>query len=199
MRYDRTGARAPPAAVAAAEWDERLTRVLSSRRAGWTSRCTSSPPWAGPARSCSADGSPSAARSSPGAPGAPARLVILRTACRFDGRYEWAHHIGIGEAQGITPAELAAFGGDLSATQCAPLGPAGTGRAGGSRRDGRRRARERRYLVGPRRPARRGRPGGAPHADRGLPHVRDGAAVVAGPARAEGRGAGARPDGGPAA
>src|SRR3984885_8517707 len=46
----------------------------------------------------------------------PARLreiVILRTAYRFDGRYEWAHPIELGLAQGITPDELAALGGDL--------------------------------------------------------------------------------------
>jgi alkylhydroperoxidase family enzyme len=40
-------------------------------------------------------------------------LVILRTAYRFDGRYEWAHHIDLGEAQGITRAEIEALGGEL--------------------------------------------------------------------------------------
>ena len=35
-------------------------------------------------------------------------LVILRTAARFGGRYEWAQHIGLAEAQGVTPVELAA-------------------------------------------------------------------------------------------
>ncbi len=47
----------------------------------------------------------------------PARLrelVILRTAYRFNGRYEWAHHLELGAAQGITPGELVALGGDLS-------------------------------------------------------------------------------------
>ena len=51
--------------------------------------------------------------------------MILRTACRFGGRYEWAQHIGIGEAQGVTEAELAALGGtapgDLDAVGWDPL------------------------------------------------------------------------------
>jgi alkylhydroperoxidase family enzyme len=50
-------------------------------------------------------------------PGRLRELVILRTAYRFDGRYEWAHHIPLGAAQGITPAELAALGGDLSSVE----------------------------------------------------------------------------------
>ena len=33
-------------------------------------------------------------------PGRLRELVILRTACRFGGRYEWAQHIEIGEARG---------------------------------------------------------------------------------------------------
>src|ERR1700679_3628342 len=36
-------------------------------------------------------------------------LVILRTAYRFNGRYEWAHHIELGERQGISAAETAAL------------------------------------------------------------------------------------------
>jgi alkylhydroperoxidase family enzyme len=40
-------------------------------------------------------------------------LVILRTAYRFDGRYEWAHHIELGEAQGVTRAEIEALGGSV--------------------------------------------------------------------------------------
>ncbi|MGP0031908.1 MAG: carboxymuconolactone decarboxylase family protein [Acidimicrobiales bacterium] len=54
-------------------------------------------------------------------PGRLRELVILRTAYRFDGRYEWAHHLDLGAAQGITPAELAALGGDLSAVAWEPL------------------------------------------------------------------------------
>src|SRR5581483_1654673 len=41
-------------------------------------------------------------------------LVIMRTAFRFGGRYEWAQHIELSEAQGITPAELAALGADAA-------------------------------------------------------------------------------------
>jgi 4-carboxymuconolactone decarboxylase len=48
-------------------------------------------------------------------------LVILRTAYRFNGRYEWAHHLELGAAQGITPAELKALGGDLSTVDWEPF------------------------------------------------------------------------------
>jgi alkylhydroperoxidase family enzyme len=48
-------------------------------------------------------------------------LVILRTAYRFDGRYEWAHHLELGAAQGITAPELAALSGDLSSLQWDPF------------------------------------------------------------------------------
>jgi alkylhydroperoxidase family enzyme len=46
----------------------------------------------------------------------PARLrelLILRTAYRFDGAYEWAQHIEIGERSGLSPAEITAVGGTL--------------------------------------------------------------------------------------
>ncbi len=48
-------------------------------------------------------------------------LVILRTAFRYDGRYEWAHHIELGTGQGVTPQELAALGGDLAAVAWDPF------------------------------------------------------------------------------
>jgi 4-carboxymuconolactone decarboxylase len=54
-------------------------------------------------------------------PGRLRELVILRTAFRFDGRYEWAHHIELGRAQGIGAAELAALGGDLSSFEWDPF------------------------------------------------------------------------------
>jgi 4-carboxymuconolactone decarboxylase len=54
-------------------------------------------------------------------PGRLRELVILRTAYRFDGRYEWAHHIELGAAQGITPEETAALGGDLGAITWDPV------------------------------------------------------------------------------
>jgi 4-carboxymuconolactone decarboxylase len=47
-------------------------------------------------------------------PGRLRELVILRTAYRFNGRYEWAHHLELGKAQGISPEEMVALGGDLS-------------------------------------------------------------------------------------
>jgi alkylhydroperoxidase family enzyme len=54
-------------------------------------------------------------------PGRLRELVILRTAFRFDGRYEWAHHIELGAEQGITTAETVALGGDLAAVEWDPL------------------------------------------------------------------------------
>ena len=54
-------------------------------------------------------------------PGRLRELVILRTAYRFNGRYEWAHHIELGAAQGITAGETAALGGDLALVEWDPL------------------------------------------------------------------------------
>ena len=54
-------------------------------------------------------------------PGRLRELAILRTAYRFNGRYEWAHHLDLGAAQGINPGELAALGGDLSTVAWEPL------------------------------------------------------------------------------
>jgi 4-carboxymuconolactone decarboxylase len=54
-------------------------------------------------------------------PGRIRELVILRTAHRFNGRYEWAHHSELGQAQGITTGEMAALGGDLAAAEWTPL------------------------------------------------------------------------------
>ena len=36
--------------------------------------------------------------------------MILRTAFRFGGAYEWAHHLELAEAQGVTLDEIAAVG-----------------------------------------------------------------------------------------
>jgi alkylhydroperoxidase family enzyme len=54
-------------------------------------------------------------------PGRLRELVILRTAYRFDARYEWAHHIELAEAQGISGAEVAAVGGDLAVVDWDPF------------------------------------------------------------------------------
>jgi alkylhydroperoxidase family enzyme len=58
----------------------------------------------------------------------PARLrelVILRTAYRFDGWYEWAQHLEMGEARGVTRPEMAALGdgadGGLDSVLWTPL------------------------------------------------------------------------------
>jgi 4-carboxymuconolactone decarboxylase len=48
-------------------------------------------------------------------------LVILRTAYRFNGRYEWAQHIGLGYRQGITEEETAALGADLDGVDWDPF------------------------------------------------------------------------------
>ena len=115
-----TGPRLPP--LPAGEWDERLTRVLELSPGG-----TEEPMHifatlgrADPElfRRWLAFGG---ALLSGRLPGRLRELVILRTASRFDGRYEWAHHIEMGEAEGITPAELAALGGDLRAAAWTPL------------------------------------------------------------------------------
>jgi 4-carboxymuconolactone decarboxylase len=54
-------------------------------------------------------------------PGRLRELVILRTAFRFDAPYEWAHHIDLAEAQGISRAEVAAVGGDLDVLDWDPF------------------------------------------------------------------------------
>ena len=54
-------------------------------------------------------------------PGRLRELVILRTAARFDGRYEWAQHIALGRREGITDTEIASLGGELVTTGWAPL------------------------------------------------------------------------------
>ncbi len=57
----------------------------------------------------------------------PSRLceiVILRTAYRFDGFYEWAQHVEMGQARGVTLGEIEALGGDEAAfdtVEWAPL------------------------------------------------------------------------------
>ena len=42
-------------------------------------------------------------------------LVILRTAYRFDGFYEWAQHVEMGQARGVTLEEIEALGGETAA------------------------------------------------------------------------------------
>ena len=115
-----TGPRLPP--LPAGEWDERLTRVLELSPGGteepmhiFATLGRADPElfrrWLGFG----------GALLSGRLPGRLRELVILRTASRFGGRYEWAHHIEMGEAAGITPAELAALGGDLQTAAWTPL------------------------------------------------------------------------------
>lgn len=103
------GPRLPP--LAAGEWDERLIRVLENSPGGtdepmniFATLGRADPElfrrWLGFGGAL-LDGT---------LPGRLRELVILRTAFRFGGRYEWAQHLELAEAQGITSGELAAVG-----------------------------------------------------------------------------------------
>lgn len=50
-------------------------------------------------------------------------LVILRTAYRFDGFYEWAQHVEMGQARGVNLEEIEALGGDLAALEAVEWAP----------------------------------------------------------------------------
>jgi 4-carboxymuconolactone decarboxylase len=121
-----TGPRLPP--LAAGEWDAVLTRVLENSPSGtdepmhiFTTLGRADPElfrrWLGFGGALLAGALPGRLR----------ELVILRTADRFGGRYEWAQHIALAELQGVTPAELAALGdgdggiGDLDAVEWSSL------------------------------------------------------------------------------
>ena len=118
-----TGPRLPP--LPAGEWDERLTRLLENSPGGtdepmhiFATLGRADPElfrrWLGFG----------GALLSGTLPGRLRELVILRTAIRFGGRYEWAHHIELGEAEGITWDEMAALvetGGGLDAVEWTPL------------------------------------------------------------------------------
>jgi alkylhydroperoxidase family enzyme len=104
-----------------AEWDERLTRLLSGAPGGTAEPMHIFTTLAHQPelfrRWLAFGGALLAGR----LPGRLRELVILRTAYRFHGRYEWAHHIDLGATQGITPEETAALGGDLSAVAWDPF------------------------------------------------------------------------------
>ena len=68
-------------------------------------------------------------------PGRLRELVVLRTAARFDGPYEWAQHIELAEREGVSRAEIEAVGGDVSERVVASARGRGPARR---RRDGRR-------------------------------------------------------------
>ena len=73
----------------------------------------------------------------------PSRLseiVILRTAYRFDGFYEWAQHVEMGQARGVSLEEMEALGGDqaaLDAVDWSPLERAALRAVDETREDGR--------------------------------------------------------------
>ncbi|HEY1826562.1 MAG TPA: carboxymuconolactone decarboxylase family protein [Acidimicrobiales bacterium] len=103
------------------EWDERLTKVLEAAPGG-----TEQPMhiFATLARH------PDLFRRWMGFGGAllygklPRRvceLVILRTAYRFDGRYEWAQHVEMGANAGVSYDEMVALGGNLDAIDWDPI------------------------------------------------------------------------------
>ena len=140
------------APLAAGEWDERLRRVLEASPGGtdepmhiFTTLGRANPElfrrWLGFG----------GALLSGTLPGRLRELVILRTASRFGGRYEWAHHLELAAAEGISGPELAALGaeGPLEATALAALERDALRRG---RRDGRPGRRVRRDV---------GRPGGS--------------------------------------
>ena len=118
-----TGPRLPP--LQAGEWDDVLIRVLQGSPGGtdepmhiFTTLGRADPElfrrWLGFGGALLGGSLPGRLR----------ELVILRTAARFGGRYEWAQHIELAEAQGITPAELAALGdedGRLDAVGWSPV------------------------------------------------------------------------------
>ena len=45
----------------------------------------------------------------------------MRTAYRFDGRYEWAQHISLAERAGLSRQEITALGGDLGTADWSPF------------------------------------------------------------------------------
>jgi len=92
-------------------------------------------------------------------------LVILRTAYRFDGRYEWAQHVEMGQARGVTLAEIEALGGDraaLDAVAWEPLERAALRAVDETRDDGDAAAGEERAHHGP---VRTSQAGGPPRTD----------------------------------
>ena len=119
------GPRLPP--LAAGEWDDVLTRVVENSPGGtdepmhiFTTLGRADPElfrrWLGFGGAL-LDGS---------LPGRLRELVIVRTAARFGGRYEWAQHLALAEVQGVTPAELVALSdvvgaGSLDAVDWSPV------------------------------------------------------------------------------
>jgi alkylhydroperoxidase family enzyme len=103
-----TGPRLPP--LAAGEWDDVLTGVLEGSPGGtdepmhiFTTLGRADPElfrrWLGFGGAL-LNGS---------LPGRLRELVIVRTAARFGGRYEWAQHLGLAVLQGVTSGELRAL------------------------------------------------------------------------------------------
>jgi 4-carboxymuconolactone decarboxylase len=118
-----TGPRLPP--LAAGEWDDVLTRVLENSPGGtdepmhiFTTLGRAEPElfrrWLGFGGALLGGTLPGRLR----------ELVILRTADRFGGRYEWAQHIELAVLQGVTPAEVAAIsegGAGVDTVEWSPL------------------------------------------------------------------------------
>jgi alkylhydroperoxidase family enzyme len=123
MTETETGPRLPP--LAAGEWDDVLTRVLENSPGGtdepmhiFTTLGRADPAlfrrWLGFGGALLAGTLPARLR----------ELVILRTADRFGGRYEWAQHIELAALAGVTPAEVAAVsegGAGLNAIEWSPV------------------------------------------------------------------------------
>ena len=95
------------------------------RREGPKSRCTSSPRSARAPRTVPPlDGLRRRAPRTGACRAGSREIVILRTAYRFDGFYEWAQHVEMGQGRGVTLEEIEALGGEtaaLDAVDWAPL------------------------------------------------------------------------------
>jgi alkylhydroperoxidase family enzyme len=103
------------------EWDERLTRLLEASSGGteepmhiFTTLARAPEVF----RRWTAFGG---ALLDGTLPGRLRELVILRTAARFGGTYEWAQHIGLAERQGVSRAEIEAVGRDHSTMSWSPI------------------------------------------------------------------------------
>ncbi len=171
------------------QWDERLTRVLEASPGGadepmhiFATLARANPPnpelfrrWMGFGASLLGGGLSGRLR----------ELVILRTAYRFDGRYEWAQHLEMGEAQGVTRPEMAALGdgaeGGLDAVPWSPLERAALQAVDDTADEG---AVSDATWADAGRAHERGRADRALDAHRALPHAHHGAALVAHRARA---------------
>ena len=188
-RSDPEGEDGPRLApLAAGEWDPVLTRVLEGAPGGTTEPMNifttlgKAPPelfrrWLGFG----------GALLSGTLPGRLRELVILRTAFRFGGGYEWAHHVELAEAQGVTRDEIAALGRDDGPGPMAWI-PVESAALAAVDETADQRGRHGRHVGSAGGVAQRQRAHRAPHVDRPLPDAHGRAGLAPRPARAVGGG-----------